>query len=602
MQFLNKNKIKFLISNLPEKPGVYQFFDKENKILYVGKAKNLKKRVSSYFKKEHYENNKIRVLVNKINEIKYIVVNSEPDALLLENNLIKEYKPKYNIQLKDDKTFPWVCIKNENFPRIIITRKHIDDGSIYFGPFTSVVVVKTILEFIKQLYPLRNCNYDLDFKKIQKNKYKPCLEYYIGNCKAPCIGLQTNEEYLNNIQQIKEILRGNIIVVKNILKDLMLQYAENHKYENAQKIKEKINILDKFQSKSNIVNESINNVDVFSIMSDKEYGYINYLKIVNGAIVNVHSVKIVKKLDETENDLLLFAIIDIRNKLQSNSPEIILPFMPDLKIPGVKIVVPKSGDKLKLFEISKRNVKFFMIQQRSSEGNTVIKNSIIKNLERVKNDLRLVVLPKHIECFDNSNLHGINAVASCVVFRDLRPSKKEYRHFNIKTVEGPDDYGSMEEIIYRRYKRMFDDNSSLPQLIVIDGGKGQLNAAIKSLEKLHINNKISVISIAKKLEEIYFPNDPIPLYLDKQSETLRIIQHLRNEAHRFGIKFHRKKRTNSLITSELDNMKGIGEKTKLLLINQFKTISNLKQQNIKALEKIVGVTKAKKILEHFHKN
>jgi excinuclease ABC subunit C len=598
---LNQDRIKSILPGLPNKPGVYQFFDKDEKIIYVGKAKDLKKRVSSYFQKENHENNKVRVLVSKIIDLKYIVVDTESEALLLENNLIKEYQPRYNVLLKDDKTFPWICVKNENFPRVYSTRNLVKDGSQYFGPYTSVVMVRTMMQLIKQLYPLRTCSLDLDLKKISLKKYKPCLEYHLGNCKAPCIELQDLDDYNTNIKLIIDILKGNINTVKKILKDLMLQFAEDHRFEKAQKIKEKIEIIERFQSKSTVVNQSINNVDVFSIIDDEKSAFVNYLKVLDGSVIKVHTVEISKKLEEEKNDLLLMAIIDIREKLISNSTEVIVPFKPDIDIPGVKYNVPKVGDKLKLLEMSERNARYFMNEIRSIDAINKLKDKKTNKLEVLKADLRLKEIPVHIECFDNSNLQGTNPVASCVVFKNLKPSIRDYRHFNVKTVVGPDDYSSMEEIVYRRYKRMLDEGEKLPQLIVIDGGKGQLHAAINSLQKLDIYNDVAVISIAKRLEEIYFPNDPIPLYLNKNSESLRVIQHIRNEAHRFGITFHKTKRSKNFIVSELDSIQGIGPKAKELLLSEFKSVNALKELELSKLEEVLGKAKGKIVYEYFRK-
>jgi len=595
----DKNEIlQILISSLPELPGVYQYYDSDAKLIYVGKAKNLKKRVSSYFTKNH-DSGKTRILVSKIANIQHIVVETESDALLLENNLIKKYQPRYNVLLKDDKTFPWICVKNERFPRIFKTRNRIKDGSIYFGPYTSVVMVNTLLDLIKQLYKLRNCNYSLSADNIQKNKLKVCLEYHIGNCKAPCEGLQEEDDYNQSIIGIKDILKGNINNVKSYLKNLMLQFAEEQKYEDAQLIKEKLEIVEKFQSKSTIVSDTINNVDVFSILDDDKWAFVNFLKVVNGAIIQAHTVEIRKKLDETKQELFPLAILEIRQRLLSDSKEIILPFNLEFSLPDTRVIVPKMGDKKKLLDLSERNVKYYMMEKKKQESLLNPQKSSTRILETIKKDIRLSQLPVHIECFDNSNIQGTSPVASCVVFKQAKPSKRDYRHFNIKTVEGPDDFASMEEVIFRRYKRMLDENQSLPQLIVVDGGKGQLHAALKSLEKLELRGKIAIIGIAKKLEEIYFPEDSVPLYLDKNSETLKVIQHIRNEAHRFGIAFHRNQRSKKFITSQLDNIKGVGEKAKESLSKHFKTIESIKTSSIEELSKVLGESKAKLVFDFF---
>lgn len=594
-------KIKELINNLPDKPGVYQYFDSENKLLYIGKAKNLKKRVSSYFTKEH-DSGRIRVMVSKIADIKYIIVDTELDALLLENNLIKSLKPRYNINLRDDKTYPWICIKNEDFPRVFSTRNPVYDGSLYFGPYASVKMMHTLLDLIRQLYKLRTCNLVLNNENIKKHKFKVCLEYHIGNCLGPCEGLQTKEDYNENIKQIKEIIKGNISGVIRHLKDLMRQYSEKLEFENAQLIKEKIEILEKYQSKSAVVSNSITNVDVFSIDCVEDIACVNYLKVVDGTIVQAHTIEIKKKLDESDKDLLEFAIIELRQRFKSNSREIVVPFKPDIELPNVTFTVPQRGDKMKLLELSQRNAKFYRIERQKISGTIKKVSRSERILEQMKKDLRLPELPKHIECFDNSNIMGQFPVSACVVFKDAKPSKKDYRHFNIKTVEGPNDFASMQEVIYRRYKRLLDENQPLPQLIVIDGGKGQLNAALEALEKLGLRGKISIISIAKRLEEIYYPDDPYPLHLNKKSETLKVIQHIRDEAHRFGISHHRNKRTKASVVTELHNINGIGDSTIEKLLQTFGSVKRVKEASLQALETAVGKAKAKIITEYFMNN
>ncbi len=595
----NIEYIKSLLNVLPNKPGIYQFFDKSEKIIYIGKAKNLKKRVSSYFFKKHISA-KTQILVNKIRDIRHTIVDTEEDALLLENNLIKKYRPKYNVLLKDDKTYPWICIKNEDFPRIFLTRNVIKDGSLYFGPYTSVKLVRNILDMLKHHYKTRTCKLKLSEENIQNGKYKVCLEYHIGNCKAPCIGNQTAKDYNDSINEIKNILTGNISSVTKHLRKLMLKYSELYKFEKANEIKEKIQFLEKFQSKSTVVNPRINNIDVFSIIDDEEYAYVNFLKVVNGSIIQAQNIEIKKKLDEDKTQLLPIAIIEIRQRVQSFSKEIIVPFNIDYSLNDIKFLIPKRGDKKKLLELSERNAKIYRLERHKQYEKINHSKHVDRILQTMQKDLRLNILPVHIEGFDNSNIQGTNPVASCVVFRNAKPSKKDYRKYNIKTVEGANDFASMEEIVYRRYKRLLDEKQSLPQLIIIDGGKGQLSAALKSIDKLELRNKIAIIGIAKKLEEIFFPEDPIPLYLDKNSETLKLIQQVRDEAHRFGITFHRDKRSKAMIKSELDEINGIGEKTKQRLLIELKSIENIKKADFSELEKIVGKAKAKLVFDVFH--
>ncbi len=590
--------IEVQLSSLPTTPGVYQFYDLEDKILYVGKAKNLKKRVSSYFNKIH-EQGKTRVLVKKIRSIRHIVVPTESDALLLENNLIKKYRPRYNVLLKDDKTFPWICIKNEKFPRIFPTRKFIKDGSEYFGPYTSMKTIHTLLDLIKSVYPLRTCNYDLAQDKVASGKYKVCLEYHLGNCKGPCEGYQLEEEYNRQIQEIREIIKGNFKSSLQYFKSRMKLLAQEMKFEEAQLIKEKIDVLENYQVKTTIVNPKINNVDVFTIISDEVFAYVNFLQLSHGSIIRSHTMEIKKKLDETDEDLLQLAIIEIRQRFNSRSTEIYLPFEVTLE-QHLKVVVPKLGDKKKILELSERNAKFFR-QDRFKQIKIIDPDRHTNRIMgQMKKDLRLSMEPRHIECFDNSNIQGTYPVAACVVFKDGKPSKKEYRHYNIKTVEGPDDFASMEEVVFRRYRRLLDEGRSLPQLIVIDGGKGQLSSALKSLDALGLRRKIAIIGIAKRLEEIYFPEDPIPLYLDKKSESLKIIQQLRNEAHRFGISFHRNKRSKAAINSELESIEGIGGKTVEELLKNFKSVKRIKEASLENLAQAIGMSKAKKIYGTFH--
>jgi len=598
MVLKNAEYLRSLVSVLPDQPGIYQYFDQSGKIIYVGKAKNLKKRVSSYFNKTH-ENRKTELLVRNISDIRHLVVETEQDALLLENNLIKKYQPRYNIRLKDDKTYPWIVIKNERFPRVFQTRNVIKDGSSYFGPYTSILTVRTLLEFFRKLYKLRNCKLNLAEEQIKQGKFKVCLEYHIGNCLAPCIAKIDHDQYMKSIDQIKEILKGNISGVIKYLKDLMRQYSSEMKFEDAAIIKEKLDLLEKFQSRSTVVSNTISDVDVFTIDQDENFAYVNYLKIMSGAIMQTYTMEIKKVLDESPGELLEFAIVDIRQKIFSNAKEILVPFKLDFALEGVKMQIPKQGDKKKLLELSERNAKYFRLEKMKHVVVSKTEQNANRILETMKKDLQLKVQPIHIECFDNSNLQGTNPVSSCVVFRDARPFKKDYRHFNVKTVEGPDDFASMEEVVFRRYKRLLDEDKSLPQLIVIDGGKGQLGAALNSLEKLGLRGKIAIIGIAKRLEEIYFPGDSVPLYLDKNSETLKIIQQLRDEAHRFGITFHRNKRSGEFIKSELESISGIGEKTRTALLLRFKSVENLKNLTFREVADEIGDSKARLIFDFY---
>ena len=589
--------IKIQLKTIPNKPGVYQYYDKEGKLLYVGKAKNLKKRVSSYFTKQH-DIGKTRVLVKKIVSIKHIVVETETDALLLENNLIKKYQPRYNIMLKDDKTYPWICIKKERFPRVFSTRKMIKDGSEYFGPYTNVKTVYTLLELINGLFPLRNCNYDLADKNIKSGKYKVCLEYHLDNCLGTCEGKQTEENYNKNIAAIRNILKGNFKDSLVAFKNQMEDFATNLYFEDAQKIKEKIATLMNYQSKSMIVNSKINNVDVFSIVIDEAYGYVNYLQLSYGSIIRSHTLEIKKKLEETDEQILQISVIELRQRFQSQCKEIYVPFKISVG-ENLKIYVPKLGDKKRILDLSLRNAKYYRMERFKQTKITDPNRHENRIMSQMKKDLRLSEEPRHIECFDNSNIQGTNPVAACVVFKNGKPSKKDYRKFNIKTVEGPDDFASMEEVVYRRYKRLLDEKQPLPQLIIIDGGKGQLSSSLKSLDKLELRGKIAIIGIAKRLEELFYPDDPIPLYLDKKSETLKIIQQLRNEAHRFGITFHRNKRSKEALNTTLLNIEGIGEKTIIELLKIFKSLKRLQTASFNDLSKVVGPNKAQKIINHF---
>lgn len=590
-----------LIESLPEQPGVYQFYDQHGDIIYIGKAKNLKKRVSSYFNKKKFESFKIKVLVDKIVDLKYIVVSTEPDALLLENNLIKKHQPRYNILLKDDKTFPWICIKNEPFPRVFSTRTVVNDGSKYYGPYTSAYAVKTLLTLIRQIYQLRTCKHSLTHDNIVGEKYKICLEHHIGNCKGPCEGLQSLENYDESIRQIREIIKGNLNEVISFLKKEMAHRASSFRFEEANQFKEKIEILARYHSKSTIVNPSIHDVDVFSIVSDEKVAFVNFLKVVKGAVVQAHTVELKKKLEETDEELLIFAITDLRSRIESGSKEIILPV--DLKsyFPEFRITVPKRGDKKKLLELSERNVRTYRLDRIKRASIQKRKGSQDRILNTLQSNLRLKEKPIHIECFDNSNMQGSEPVAACVVFKNGKPAKKEYRHYNIKSVTGIDDFASMEEVVYRRYNRLLKENQQLPQLIIVDGGKGQLNSALKALIKLKIRGRIAIIGIAKKLEEIYFPDDPVPLYIDKNSESLKLIQNLRNEAHRFGITFHRQKRSKTMTRSALVDVPGVGPKTIERLFKKYKSLDGIKTSSQEELAGEIGNVRAKQVLEYFKK-
>ena len=591
-----------IVKNLPHKPGVYQYFDDKNKIIYVGKAKDLKKRVSSYFTRINSISGKVQMLVRRIADIRYIVVETEQDALLLENNLIKKYRPHYNVALKDDKTFPWICIKNEPFPRVFPTRQVIRDGSLYYGPYANVRLMHTLLDLCRQLYPLRNCSLKLTEKNIAGEKFRVCLEYHIGNCKGPCQGYQSREDYDKSIEAIREIIRGNITTVARQLRELMMEYAGREEFEKAHIVKEKLALLDKYQSKSTVVNPSVNDVDVFSIASEGLSAYVNFMKVMNGSIIQVHTLELQKKLDESPEELLSLAITEIRQRLESRSPEIIVPFRPEFDLPGVTFTIPKIGDKKKLLELSLRNVKYYQLEKEKQKELVDPEHRTRRILDTMMKDLRMTEPPVRIECFDNSNIQGTSPVAAMVCFVNARPDKSEYRHFNIKTVEGPDDYASMEEIILRRYRRLLDEDKPLPQLIVVDGGKGQLSAAMNSLEKLGLTGKMTVIGIAKKLEEIYYPNDPVPLYLDKKSETLRIIQQLRDEAHRFGITHHRRRREKATLSPQLTGIPGVGYKLNQKLLWKFKSVKNIRSASLEELQETIGKAKGLTVYNYFKNN
>jgi excinuclease ABC subunit C len=591
--------LRGMVKSLPCSPGVYLFRDKTGRVIYVGKAKVLRKRVGSYFSRNHFDSNKVRILVRQIVKIDHIVVDTESDALLLENNLIKEYQPRYNVQLKDDKTYPYICVKNEPFPRVFMTRNPVRDGSSYFGPYTSVFTVRSILELIRQLYPLRNCNYNLTKENIDAGKFKVCLEYHLGNCKGPCVGFQTSADYEENIRQIKTILKGNLNGVQSFLRERMEEQARNLEFEEAQFTKEKLQHLEKYQSKSTIVNPSISDLDVFSFVEDSKYAVSNYIKVINGAVIKSHTIEIKKILSEDKAELLSRVIAEIRSREFNNSKEIVVPFLPEVGIPDAKITVPARGDKKRLLELSTRNAKYFFRERENQRSELTASKGNDRLLETARLDLRLNKVPDHIECFDNSNIQGKNPVSACVVFRNGKPSRAEYRHYNIKSVRGPDDFASMKEVVYRRYRRLMEEGSSLPGLIVIDGGKAQLGAALESLSELNLAGNIRVIAIAKRLEEIYFPGDPVPLYLDKKSETLRLIQHIRNEAHRFSISFHRQKRSSEFTKSIFEDIPGLGQKTVEKLYTAFRSYSSIQDASFEDLSKIIGTAKARILKDHF---
>lgn len=592
--------IQLKLKTLPEKPGVYQYFDKEGTIIYVGKAKNLKKRVTSYFSKNH-EQAKTYLLVKRIVDIQYIVVDTETDALLLENNLIKKYQPKYNIQLKDDKTYPWICIKNEAFPRVFSTRLLVKDGSKYFGPYASGRVMHTLLDLFRELFPLRTCSLDLAANKIEQGNYKVCLEYHIGKCLGPCERKQSIQDYNLYIAEIEGVLKGNIASVIQDLKKRMFAFAENFEFEAAQDIKTRIELLERYQAKSTIVSPTIHQVDVVTMVEDNDTVFVNYLVVNSGAIIHGITVEVKRKLDETQNDILTFVLPELRERFQSTAKEILVENPLDWEMEELRFFAPQRGDKKALIDLSLRNAKFYRLEKMKQEKIKDPERHTNRILETMMKDLRLKELPQHIECFDNSNIQGTNPVSACVVFKDAKPSKKDYRHFNVQTVEGPDDFATMREAVFRRYRRLLEEEQPLPQLIIIDGGKGQLGAALESLEKLNLRGKIAIIGIAKRLEELFYPGDSLPLYLDKRSETLKVIQHLRNEAHRFGITHHRNRRSKSALSNELEAIPGIGEKTVQDLIKAFKSVKRVKEQSEENLAAIVGKAKAKIVFNGLNK-
>lgn len=590
-----------VLKNLPQKPGVYQFWSETDQLIYIGKAKNLKNRVSSYFLKDNYRvNAKTRVLVSKIRKITFTIVDTEIDAWLLENSLIKKHQPKYNVALKDDKTYPWIIIKNEKFPRIFWTRRMIRDGSTYFGPYASVSMMHTILGMIKEIYPLRTCSLPLSTESIAAGKFRICLEYQIGNCKGPCQAFQSEEDYGQSIEEIKDILNGKTAGVIRRLKQQLDESIADLNFELSHQLKSKYDLLERYQSKSTIVNSSISDVDVFSIATDEKHAFVNFLKVMNGTVIQTQTLEMKKRLDETDADLLSIAIAEFRTRFGSNSKEIIVPFEVELSDDsGIRFTIPKLGEKKKLLELSQKNVLYFRREklEQYEKLNPGLRTDRLLNL--MMKDLRLNQLPRHIECFDNSNFHGKFPVSAIVVFKDGKPSKKDYRHFNVKTVEGPNDFATMEEAVYRRYKRMIEEGQSLPQLIVIDGGKGQLSSAVKSLKSLGIEKEVTVIGIAKKLEELYYPGDQYPLYLDKKSESLKVIQQLRDEAHRFGITFHRKKRNNATLSTELENIPGIGRISAENLLRKFKSVKKIKEATERELLEVLSKSQTESLLNYF---
>ena len=591
--------LELQLKTLPSEPGVYRYYDKNEQLLYVGKAKNLKKRVLSYFNK-NLSGYRTRIMVGKIQRLETTIVNSEYDALLLENNLIKAHQPFYNVMLKDDKTYPWICIKNEDFPRIFLTRTKIRDGSEYYGPYAKVRPARVLLDTIKHIYKLRTCNLNLAPQKIEESKYKVCLEFHIKNCSGPCEGLESKQEYDEKIDAIRGMIKGDFRKAKEYLTERMVKYASNLQFEDAQIIKERLDVLEDYQAKNTVVNPNIDDVDVFGMTSDETAAYVNFFKIRNGNIIQSFTTEIKKILEETDEEILEEALIEIRQKFDSHSKEVLLPFHLNIEIPNVKLIVPKVGDKKRIVELSEKNAREYRLEKLKQvqiidpERHT---NRIMAEMQKL---LRMPVEPRHIEGFDNSNIQGTNPVSACVVFKDGKASKADYRIFHPKTVEGPNDFATMEEVIYRRYKRMLDEGEDLPQLILIDGGKGQLSSAVKSLRLLGLYGKITIVGIAKRLEEIFFPEDPIPLYLDKKSETLKILQRVRDEAHRFGVRHHRTRRTNSTIKSELEGIPGVGEKTIEMLLLKLKSVKRVKEASLETLEGILGKSKAKMVYDFFN--
>ena len=593
--------VQSILKVLPDKPGIYQHLDKDGRILYIGKAKSLKKRVSSYFNK-NLSSGRTRIMVQKIADIRTVVTQNELEALLLENSLIKEHQPRYNVNLKDDKTYPWIVIKKERFPRIFYTRKKIEDGSEYFGPYPSVKIMKAVLELVRQIHPIRNCKLNLSESAIDQGKFQKCLEYHIGNCLAPCEALQSESAYQYEIDQARKIINGKLGEVKRMLGERMKEEASAMRFEQAQKIKEKVELLEQYQARSTVVNPSISDVDVFTAVVDAQFGYVNYLKVVDGAILHTHTLEFRRKLEETESELLALAIPELRRRFGSDSKEILISHEVGIEWVGVDFHRPQRGDKKRLVDLSIKNVRYFRLEKLKSIQITDPERHVERVMEQMRTDLRLETQPRHIECFDNSNFQGSEAVSACVVFKNGKPAKSEYRHFNVRTVEGPDDFATMKEVVLRRYKRLLEEELDLPQLVLIDGGKGQLSAALEALQELSLSKTIQVIGIAKRLEELFFPGDPIPLFLDKRSETLRILQQLRNEAHRFGITHHRNRRSRSMLSNSLERIDGVGPKTAERLLRTFKSIDRLKKAERQEVEELVGKAQAKKIMDHLLRN
>ncbi|MBL4624557.1 MAG: excinuclease ABC subunit UvrC [Flavobacteriales bacterium] len=594
-------ELKSKIDALPNQPGVYQYYDSEGVLIYVGKAKALKKRVSSYFVKGRYDSAKTLFLVRKIVDVKYILVNSELEALLLENSLIKKHQPKYNIQLKDDKTYPWICIKKERFPRIFKTRNVIKDGSEYYGPYASVRMMRAVLELTNSVSQIRTCNFNLSKENIEKGKFKKCLEFHLGNCQAPCEGLQSEADYNDFVDSVRDVIKGNLPRITKKLKEKMMSHSKSLEFEKAELLKKKLELVEKFQSRSVVVTPTMKNVEVYSIVTDEKSGFVNFMRVNNGAIIQGHTIELKKRLDESPEELLAFAIMDLRARFSSTAKEVIVPFEIIQFDEEVRFTIPQRGDKKALLDLSTKNAKQFRFEKEKQLDKRNPTRRTDRILSLIQKDMRLQELPVHIECFDNSNFQGTNAVAACVVFKNAKPAKREYRHFNIKTVEGPDDFASMEEVVYRRYRRLQDENKSMPQLIIIDGGKGQLSSALTALEKLNLRGKIGIVGIAKKLEEIYFPGDSIPIYIDKRSESLKVIQHLRNEAHRFGITHHRNKRSKGALKTELNDIPGVGEKTIKDLLREFKSVKRVKEASEKEIARVVGQARAITIVRFFNK-
>lgn len=594
----NNQHIKDILALLPDSPGVYRYYDKEGNIIYVGKAKNLKRRVSSYFNKQHDDAPKTRVLVRNIADIQYIVVNTEEDALHLENSLIKKYRPRYNVLLKDDKTYPWICVTKELYPRVFLTRRvERGSGAKYYGPYAHVHIAKTVIELLHELFPLRTCRYALTPDTVASQRYRVCLQYHIKKCRGCCVGWESPQDYARYIDAVKQILNGNTSQLSNMLVAEMQELASQLRFEEAQVVKQRYDLVERYRAKSVVVSSTINNVDVFSYDEDESAAFINFMNVKGGAIVQSVTIEYKKKLDETAAEILALGIAELRVRFNSSSREIIVPFAPEVTFEQLYVTIPERGDKRKLLDISQQNARQYKIDRLKQAEKLNPEQRATRILTRVQKDLHLNELPIHIECFDNSNIQGTNAVAACVVFKMAKPSKKDYRHFNIKTVEGPDDFASMREIIYRRYHRLIEEQQPLPQLIVVDGGKGQLSAAVATLETLGLRGKIAIIGIAERLEEIYFPEDSTPLYLDKNSESLRLIQHLRDEAHRFGITHHRNRRSKTQVVSALDGIKGIGAQSRDALLRHFKSVKRIKGASLEEIASVVGMSKAVKLKE-----